>query len=482
MEQATRRSDIRQYVAAIAANLLSFIFGIFMGWTAMMLPDLLSSDTPLQGGPITKEDVSWLASIMCLSSIPAAPLFSCISEKFGRKPVGYMVGLFYLVTGLMVALSDTVEILYVSRVILGCATSGTFVFTPLYVSEIAEDRTRGPLGTILATMVNIGTLYAFVIGATLRYYTVAWLCVLPSIIFLLVLFWIPETPGHLLRQNRHQEAKQALQWLRGKRADIIPELETTKNIMKKMESSKAASFKDLVTSKGAFRAFYIILALATNQQLCGLTAVTSYTVLIFQESGSNLSPDTSTIVVGLMSLVGSVLASILCSHFRRKTLLLFGNVFLAVSLVALGFYFYFKHLGQDVSSIGWVPVTSLSVYVLVFNLSFSSLPLVITSEIFSPHLLGKALSINGPYTALLAFLVGKFFINLSSAVGTHGSFWIYAVFCVLGSIFIIVVLPETKDCPLQTTLDKLSGTKSKFSAEAERLTYEAVRSSKNSSV
>ncbi|KAK7869841.1 hypothetical protein R5R35_008058 [Gryllus longicercus] len=456
------RMDVkRQYGAALVVSMLMFNYGLAAGWPATVLPHLMSpEESPLASGPVSLEDSTWLATLLTITGIPVAPLVAVACERWGRKSVGYLTGALHVFSNLLPAFSLTIEALYVSRSLLGWACAFGFIFTPLYIREISDDETRGPLGVLMTIVINVGVLAVYVIGTYCSVVTTSWLCALPAVLFLVLLFWLPETPVYLLMKGREDEARSALVFLRGPRYDVQAEVDCVNESLRSMKANVPGGpsiLKELFTSKASRRAGIIMIGIMINQQFSGLFCIVSYTVQIFQEAGSNMSPYLSSIVVGFMMLVGTIVSVFLCKRMGRKILLIISDVFMAVSLFGMGLYFYLKHIGEDTSKFGWVTLVCLSVYIIGFNIGLGPISMLVYTEIFSPKLVSTALAVSGPIPGILSFIIGKFFYTVADIVGVYTCYWGFATTCALGVAFIIAAVPETKNRPIDSILKELEG-------------------------
>ncbi|KDR14605.1 Solute carrier family 2, facilitated glucose transporter member 8 [Zootermopsis nevadensis] len=419
---------------------------------------------------------SWLGSLMCLGGLVATPLYLFISDHYSRKCTGYLVAAPFVASWVLVITAESVAILCLARFIGGMGSGAIIVFASLYVSETAQDTVRGALGSYLTLFTNAGVLFAYILGSYVHYYTFAYIAMLLPVIYTLGMLWIPETPNYLVNREKYSEAERSLRWLRGKDERLVElelnklimfakeqtderlvELELSKLIIFAKEQTEAVSLKDMLSAAGTRRALIIGVVLAANLQFCGIFAILSYTVNIFQAAGSDLSPNSATILIGSLQLAGSYASSLLIDKAGRKILLLISNICMALCLAALGTYFFVKHQGSDVSDFGWLPVGSLSVYIIAIALGVAPITFLMVSEIFEPRVKGRAIAIIISIMWLLTFLIGKFYTNLSDVLGIYGCYWMFSVCCVLGAIFTQVSVPETKNRSLESILLELSG-------------------------
>ncbi|KAK7869840.1 hypothetical protein R5R35_008057 [Gryllus longicercus] len=448
---------VRQFAAAFTVDIMALAFGLGMGWSSTALPLLMSEASPLHSGPITKTDASWLASILCIMGTITTPMYHYICEHYGRKACAFATVLPGIISILLLIFGETVEILYVSRGLIGASFAGTFIYCPIYVTELAEKDIRGSLGVVIMLMRNIGILFSYIIGSYFSFHTVSWLCLGPPVIFLFALFWLPESPVYLARQGEYEKAVIAMKHFRGKNVNVPEEIEVLKNALSEMQSggNAPATLLELLSNKIATKALFMTFILFSNQQLCGFYGIVSYTVMIFKESGSYLSPNTCSIIVGFMLFCGTVLSIILCDLTGRKILLIVSDFLMGFVLIIIAIYFFSKSRGYDIEEFNWVPVTCLSIYVIALNVGIASLPVLIATELFSPRFTSLAMTITAPSTWMLTFFVTKYFPLVSEHIGIHGSCLVFAVICIGGGIYIVLCVPETKNKSLQMILGEL---------------------------
>jgi len=395
---------------------------------------------------------------MCLGGLLATPLYLLISHYCSRKLTGYLVAVPFVVSWILIIIANSIDVLCIARFIGGMGSGAITVFASLYVSETAQDTVRGVLGSYLTLFTNAGIFFAYVTGSYVSYYTYAYIAILIPAMYVVGLIWLPETPNYLVNRGKYTEAERSLRWLRGK-DDKFVELELSKLNSFVKDRGETVSLKQMLCAKGTRRALIIGLVLAANLQFCGVFAVLSYTVNIFQEAGSDLSPNVATILIGALQLAGSCSSSLLIDKSGRKILLLISNLCMTICLIILGGFFFFKNQGSDVSNFGWVPVGSLSVYIVALALGVAPVTFLMVSEIFEPQVKGRAITIVISFLWFLSFLVAKFYTNLSDVLGIHGCYWMFSACCVLGAIFTVFFIPETRNRSYSSILTELNGGK-----------------------
>lgn len=125
-------------------------------------------------------------------------------------------------------------------------------------------------------------------------------------------------------------------------------------------------------------------------------------------------------------------------------------------LACLAVYFYMQsHAGIKLPFA--VPLVSIAVYITVFSLGFGPIPWIMLGELFSPKMKGLASSIAAAFNWILAFAVTKLFANMLNIFGSGFTFALFAGVCVLGTIFVFFLVPETKGKDMEEIQCMLSG-------------------------
>lgn len=178
-----------------------------------------------------------------------------------------------------------------------------------------------------------------------------------------------------------------------------------------------------------------------------------------QDADTGIDANLSTIVVGIMQVIATFVSVMVVDKLGRRLLLLASASVMALSTIAMGVYFYMKENGDSVESLGWLPVCSLCVFIIMFSIGFGPVPWLMMGELFASDIKGVAGSIAGTSNWVLAFIVTKTFVNLKEALGSGPTFWLFAGITVVGAIFVFVFVPETKGKSLNEIQQELEGKK-----------------------
>ncbi|KAJ9589414.1 hypothetical protein L9F63_017393, partial [Diploptera punctata] len=408
-------------------NLVSVTFGAVNGWTSPSLLILRNPETAVGGVPITLEEESWLSSILYLAALFFVPFFSHVSQTLGRKSAGYVTGAAFITGWLFIIFGESITLYLVARFFMGIGGSGINVFITMYCGEIAEDTVRGSLGTFRGLLANVGTIYMYAAGPYLTISMMATVSVIIPVLFVVALFFLPESPMYLMTKDKEEEAMKSLLWLCGNKEAADLEMEELKIVVTefKTNASKRFSLKDLLSFKGTRRALLLSFILAIVQQFSGIyVVVLGFCASIFEMAGTDLSPHISSVIIGFMLLTGSLLASFLTDFAGRRILIIVPQIILFLMLGALG---------------------------------LPTLLYVVIAEIFNPEARGIAtLTVNG-VVWLLAFLIIKFYPILLTIIKGYGCFWIFSGVCILGAFYTYFQLPETKNRSIESILRELNG-------------------------
>lgn len=424
------------------------------GWTSPMQPLLMSENPPVGNVPFTKDDISWVGSINAVGGVIGTLFWGKVSDKLGRKKTGYLTILPFIISWTIMLFAQNIYWMVVSRIIIGIGCSGTIINIPMYVSEIAENKIRGTLGSYVMLFLNAGILFSYIVGSFSSFHLFVSICLAIPIIHLLSFIWLPESPVYLFTHGKKVEAETSLLWFRGGNS-----VATAKEIalMESRPVQPNVSIFSLFKSKGTVTAFIVGAGLLLGQQFCGILSIITYTVSIFQESGSTLTPHASAIVVGSLQLCSAWVSTVLVDKTGRKFLLASSFITMAISSSVLGSYFFIKSQSVDVTNWTFVPIISLSVHVIAYAMGAGPVPIIVMAETFSPEIRGVGISSCQFLGLLFSFITVKLFPTLTSLLGDYGTFWFFGICCIICTIFTIVFVPETKGRTMQNILQQLNG-------------------------
>lgn len=393
--------------------------------------------------------MSWVGGIMPLAALAGGIIGGPLIEKFGRRMTILATAPPFALAWLLIACATDIWYVLSGRALSGLCVGIATLSLPVYLGETLQSEVRGTLGLLPTALGNIGILVVFSTGMYLDWRALAYIGAALPIPFFLLTLLIPETPHWQVAHGNEQGARKSLQWLRGgNELEVAAEL---KNIVSTIESeniSKNITILDLF-KRNNLKPLLISLGLMLFQQFSGINAVIFYTVMIFKDAGSSVDENLCTIIVGFVNFGATFLATVLIDRLGRKVLLYISGIAMTITLITLGGFFYVKHIGTDVSTIGWLPLACFVIYVVGFSLGFGPVPWLMMGEILPSKVRGTAASVATSFNWLCTFLVTKTFTDMLVVMGTYGAFWLFGTVCVIALFFVFFFVPETQGRSLE---------------------------------
>ncbi|KAG5318919.1 TRET1 protein, partial [Pseudoatta argentina] len=441
-----------QFLVTLCAALGGMQAGITLGWTSPILPYLTSAESFLP--ELSKDQISWITSLLALGAIVGAVPTGKIADRIGRKWAIFLTAVPFAICWLTLFTIRNINSIYAARFIGGIGAGAACVLVPVYAGEIAQPSIRGALGALFPLFFSLGIMFSYVAGAYCSYAIFNLACCAILVPFVLGVPFMPESPMWLVQKNRKNQAIKVLTILRGPHYNATEEIAVLEDDVNRMENL-SGGFKDLVGTKAGRKAAVTCVGLMFFQQLCGIDAVLFYTVNIFQAANSTIDPFLATIIIGFTEVVMTIFVAIVIDRFGRKPLLIISGTMMTICLSVLGYYFKLKDGGNDMSTFGWLPLTSLAFFNIVFSIGYGSVPFTIISEIFPPETKGVASSMSIVVHWSLVFAVTKLFPIMEYRMGQAVTFWTFSCFTAASAVFSYFVVPETKGKTLQEIQSKL---------------------------
>lgn len=409
----------------------------------------------------SEAQIGWANSCALVGCLVGALLAGAASDRFGRKGLLVLSAFLFAVTSLGNALAGTFTTFIAWRMLGGVAIGLASSLSPMYISEVAPAAMRGRLVSINQLTIVIGILLAQVLNwylvrdlpanATDAFIKDSWfgqqgwrwmfgLTAVPALLFFIGLFLVPESPRWLAQSGRMEEARKVLRGLGGESyADAaVTEIRTTLS----REGDQPVRFADLLDPR-LFKVLTLGIGLAVFQQWCGINVIFNYAEEIFRAAGYDISSVLKNIAwTGSVNLAFTWVALGTVDRLGRRPLMLFGAAGLAVIYGAMGFCYARGLQG---------PVVLLLVLAAIgcYAMSLAPVTWVVIAEIFPNRIRGAAMSVAVTALWIACFLLTYTFPLLNKQLGSAGTFGLYAGICVVGFVFILRKLPETKGRTLE---------------------------------
>ena len=367
------------------------------------------------------------------------------ADRFGRKPVLFVIASLYVLTAVGSALAGNVWSFIIFRFLGGIGVGASSVVAPMYIAEISPAKIRGRMTALFQFNVISGILIAYVSNYLLRnagdepWRWMLGVAGIPSAVYLMALLVIPESPRYLIKAGKTAIAKAILQ--RIEVSSIDEEIEDIKRSLDQSGERKQTLFSSLY-----FKPISIAFLVAMFNQFSGINAILYYAPRIFEISGlTNTDSLFQSIMIGITNGIFTIVGMILIDRAGRKTLLMVGSAGMSVCLALVARTFYI----QDFS--GYTLLVCLLTYMMFFAFSTGAVIWVLIAEIFPNRVRGKGQSF-GSFThwffaALITFLFPV--IEKISQFGVGHAFMFFSVMMIVQVIVVWKYFPETKGRTLE---------------------------------
>lgn len=448
------RGIVRQSLIGIVCNLLIIDSGLNEGWSTPILPKFNRTD-PLQ---VTSDEMVWVVNLMYVGVGLGSIVPYLLMDRVGRKGTLLFAAVPKIASWIVTGLAGTVPQLYIGRILAGVGCGITYSVLPMYIGEVTSKRTRGPLGTLMAVLLNTGMLLAYAIGLYVSRFTMSMISVCVPILFILTFVWLPESSVFLTRKNKLSSAERTLQWALGKN-DVEEELEEIKRIVATEETTATIgrSFKDTYGKRENQKAFKIALIVLSALTLTGAAPILAYQSYIFEEAGFYISTNVSIVMTGCAIVLAGTTCVMVVRRVGKRSLLLIAAPVCVLSLATIAIFFALLSDGYDVSQFKWVPTVFVVIYVLGYGLALNPIPLAYVGEIFHIEVKVPAAIFCSLYYAVTTTAVVKFYQVTQESYGTHAPIWAFTMITFLVWILIYRYVPETEGKTLEEIQLELRG-------------------------
>jgi MFS transporter, SP family, xylose:H+ symportor len=402
----------------------------------------------------------WAMSCALIGCLLGALAAGALSDRYGRKKLLLLSALVFGISSIGTALGNTFSAFVVWRVAGGVAIGIASSLSPVYIAEVAPAHLRGRLVSLNQLTIVIGILLAQVVNwliarpvaadATALQILASWngqygwrwmfaATAVPSLLFLVMMFLVPESPRWLAKNRDATGARRVLERVGG----AVYAEQALAEIENSLTGATEKTDMRLLLEPKMLRILGIGIALAVLQQWCGINIIFNYAQEVFSAAGYQLSDILFNIVVtGSVNLLFTFVAIQTVDKAGRRVLLLFGSLGLALIYGLLGFFYYIHDHGVHMLVL---VVAAIGCYAM----SLGPMTWVVISEIFPNRARGMASSIAVTALWSACFVLTYTFPLLNETVGPAATFWIYAAICVLGFVFVKAFLPETRGKTLE---------------------------------
>lgn len=430
------------YIVAIVTSLGGLLSGYDTGVISgalLFINETWDLSDSLQG---------FLVSSVLIGAVIGAATNGILADIFGRKKIIIATAVIFIVGSILCAFAPNIIILIVSRIFIGFAVGIVNFVVPLYLSEISPKALRGTLVSLYQWAITAGILFSYIINSVFAHavYNWRWMLfagVVPSLVLLIGMSFMQDTPRWLVSKNRDEEAKKVFNKIEPE-IDANTEIEEIKQTLNKSSKNEKFTFK-----KWMIMPFVVGIGIMFAQICTGINTIIYYAPTIFKSAGfdSNITAIYATTGIGIINFLMTIVAIYFTDRLGRKPLLYFGLTGVMLSLFALGFSFEFANTLGEYQK--WVAVGSLVAYIICFAMSLGPVGWILVSEVFPLKIRGISMSICTVSNFAFNFFVVASFPVLLHRIGGAWTFWIFGFVSILCIIFVYFFVPETKGISLE---------------------------------
>jgi sugar porter (SP) family MFS transporter len=367
-----------------------------------------------------------------------------LGQKIGGREALRIMAILYTVSAIGCAFAWNWDVLMIARFIGGLGIGGSSVLGPVYIAELAPAKWRGRMVGLFQINIVIGILLAYLsnyVITTRNLGPLQWrwefgVAIVPSILFLIMLYGIPRSSRWLVTTNQTDEAREVLEMMGSPNSKA--ELQ---EIIDSVHLERGVKQEPLFNGRYNLPIF-LAVSIGLFNQLSGINAILYYSNYIFASAGfSSNSAALQTVGVGLVNLIATFLGMSLIDKLGRKTLLLVGAAGMTVALAGVAAIFYTKtHQGLLV----WL----LVLFIMFFAISQGSVIWVYIAEVFPSRVRSKGQSVgSSSHWIMNALIAGTF--PLIAARSQAAPFVFFAAMMLLQFFVVMFFYPETKGSSLE---------------------------------
>ncbi len=440
----------------------NFSYVLFLSFVAALGGILFGYDTAVISGTtasvsaqfgLNEMSKGWYVGCALVGTIFGAAIAGILSDFLGRKKSMLIAAVLFSVSAIGCCLCAGMTDLVVYRIIGGIGIGIVSIVSPIYISEVSPAKIRGTMVSLYQFAVTLGIVLAYLINfiilknsETLHFSGFfkwvlsdeLWRGMLGSeavitLLFFFIIFFIPESPKWLIVKGFDDRAMTVFSRLKATPEGAAEECRRTRESI----AGEVKSEWKALTEKGIIRAVLIGSAIAILGQFMGVNAVIYYGPDIFADAGLAAEDSSfSTVLVGLVNMLTTILAVFIIDKVGRKKLIYFGVSGMIICLIAIGIIF-------AAGGAGTLLLVFFLLYIFSQAISISAVVFVLLSEMYPNRVRGLAMSIAGLVLWVGTYLIGQFTPWCMAILTPAGTFFLFAVMCVPYMLIMWKLVPET---------------------------------------
>ena len=429
-------SATRQVGGSLVVSLIHLLAGSSIPLSSIILPNL----------QVNNEESSWFASIIFLGMSLGSLAGSVYCDIIGRRS-SLIIDCFGFLSGfLLIGLGGEINIylLCIGRVLTGFFMGTMKCSMMIYICEFCEPKYRGLVGGLNMLVFMIGFTAPFLLNMMCHWTVVTLSLSAPSLIAILGLFCLQESPVWLMRKKGEEQAIKSLKFFRGEETDIKKGIEDIKQSIAYTNESNQTKLSMMMT-RSFYRPFlyfcYVMMALEWSSY----PVLGTYMITIFQKTGSALNPNTSSLVVCSVRICFAAFTSSLLLRFPRRRIYFVAASVTCLSLLLLGGYVSASEVYDLPSLVNILPLVLIICIYIGFSLGYGTISIILQGEVFPPEMRSLGCGVIFCLEMISSFAATKCSGYIIGSIGLQGLFWLYSVVVFSVIVTAYFFMPETKD-------------------------------------
>lgn len=442
----------KNYILFIALS--AALGGLLFGYDTAVISGAIGNLT--EYFHLTPVETGWAISSALVGCLIGAFFSDYLSNRLGRRATMLITAILFILNSVGTALPNSFTMFVLFRIVGGIGVGIASMVVPMYIAEIAPPKRRGALVGNYQLAIVIGIVVVYFVNYFIALQGDAhwnlnigwrWMFgseIIPSILFLVFIFLIPESPRWLLQKGKSEQAVAVLEKINA--PEDVAQVQS--EIQNSLEQEDKGQWNNLVNPIYK-KALFVGIGLSILQQLTGINAILYYAPEIFKSLGS--STDASlleTSILGVINLIFTLLAIKWVDKMGRKPLLYIGSAGMTISLAAVGIFIYNEAVGNYV-------LPFLILFMASFSISWGPIVWVLLSEIFPNKIRSLALAISVFIQWVANFVVTQVFPSLIENQWLKDNFngafpfYLFSLICLFSLLFVWKKVPETKNKSLE---------------------------------
>lgn len=441
-------------------GILSLVIGIMNGWTSPYLAKLTQRDSEIF---ITTDEASWVASVLGLGRAVGALSGGLSQFLISNKKTLFITGLPTALGWVCLTLATNVSWIYAARLFSGFGMGMFYASYPLFMGEVSNPKIRGSLCGFIMSCMPIGNLLGTLMGPLLSVKVFAAISMVPTLVYMVLFYLLPESPHYLCRIEKYDEAERSMRWYQRDLVDTNVELESLKHFVKMKESQTFCDILREMWQPKNRQAIWIIHNVFFFMQLSGVNTINFYMEIVLKNAMvTAIRPSTVVYVVSAIGIISSWVALRAIDKYGRRIMLAVSSAGTAVSFALYSCQYGLLHENYGESgSLQWLAIVASFVVQISICVGISPVPSILLGEMLAPNIKSTAACFVSILSGFYAFVSSKTYQPLVDYTSEEAVFGFYALMMVLQVIFIFSCLPETKGKSLQEIQDMLTQDKQK---------------------